>query len=145
MTTYLYSYGVTLYDDFKIDSRIRAHQWIVENIDVEKVSIGTNDHLIRDGFKELKPNLEIDEDYMEKEMHSVYIINGWSESSLIKIDYPNILSVINHSNDHFVYMNNHNYLTKNFFVDEKFLNNKFELIKKFKGNGPEIFIFKSIK
>ena len=135
------SFGITLHDDFKVDSRIQAYRWIVDN-KIDKYPINTNDHSLADGIKEINDTVYIFNE-INNENYDYYIVNGWGESDIVSVKFPNILFVQNHSNDHFRYINNKDYLSSNLFIQEKINSNEHELIARFKGNGPLIYIFKN--
>jgi hypothetical protein len=135
------SFGITLHDDFKVDSRIQAYRWIVDN-KIDKYPINTNDHLLADGIKEINDTVYIFNE-INNENYDYYIVNGWGESDIVSVKFPNILFVQNHSNDHFRYINNKDYFSSNLFIQEKINSNEHELIARFKGNGPLIYIFKN--
>ena len=99
----LYSFTLTVIDDFKTDSRIVAESWIQENIVFNSsTTFGTNEGCSGDspatktGETIYDPNFDLGLDY--------YILNDyWSSKITNNNSRQNIFTVRNHKNDHFYY------------------------------------------
>lgn len=143
LVTYLISFSITLTDDFKTDSRLQAYEWILDN-ELLTYSFTTNDHHIEQGLKEIDNRIDIFHDPNNMQKYDFYIVNGFSKNELIDINFPNILFVQNHTNDHFRYIGNKNYLNGFFLLQENVISKDFTLVTKFKGNGPPVYVFKQL-
>tara|TARA_S200000501_G_C20538043_1_gene618782 strand:- start:110 stop:652 length:543 start_codon:yes stop_codon:yes gene_type:complete len=144
LLTYLISFSVTLTDDFKTDSRLQAYEWILDN-ELLTYSFNTNDHHIAQGLKEIDDRIKIYHGTDNLEQYDFYIVNGWNKNELIDINFPNILFVQNHTNDHYRYMGNKNYFNNFFVMQEKITTKDFIIVSEFKGNGPPIYLFKKLE
>ncbi len=138
----LYSFTLTVIDDFKTDSRIVAESWIQENIVFNSsTTFGTNEGCSGDspatktGETIYDPNFDLGLDY--------YILNDyWSSKITNNNSRQNIFTVRNHKNDHFYYYLNLDLISNRNFADVENFNipDGYEIIKTFDGNGPRIYI-----
>ena len=117
--------------------------WILDN-ELLTYSFTTNDHHIEQGLKEIDNRIDIFHDPNNMQKYDFYIVNGFSKNELIDINFPNILFVQNHTNDHFRYIGNKNYLNGFFLLQENVISKGFTLVTKFKGNGPPVYVFKQL-
>ncbi len=144
LVIYILSFSITIFDDLDTDSRIEARNWISERSEFQNIEVGINTACNGSNVAKNISILTVDID--AKQNLDYYIIDDYGKSGFIDIqDRRNILSIMNHKNNHFYYFQNLNYFSykvNNNVSLDKIKN--YSLIKKFSGNGPNIYIFKKV-
>lgn len=140
----IWSFSITLLDDFKIDSRIQAEAWIMENLNnLNFTEVGNNEFCT--GDSPIKSFAETTYDHNFELGFDYYLINDyWDSKATRTLKRRNILFTTNHKNDQFYYFNYRDLLNNRLFKIEQNFNSieGYKVFKTFEGNGPTMILYK---
>ena len=138
------SFSITLIDDFKVDSRIRAKNWIFENINEQPNEIfGINEGC--SGSSPLEGLYTTENDREMNNSYKYYVFNDYWDNTLTNgSKRNNIFLLSNHKNSHFYF-----YMKLDLFetplnsnLNKLSIKEGYSLLNSFSGNGPTIFVLK---